>query len=237
MTQKLQIEEPILTVKPPVSVVTSSSRHKYDISKSAQVAKVDDALSKVLPFPKAMGCYDAWTCLLAKHLSLNDLTIWNSDQERITAVIAVYRVVLVKATAYFSGTRYERFISFASKPTSLKLSLKEFWAQMHEAVSNDTGYGYKWGILKAYGGWPGFDHLELRMNTIARLVFQVNSWRDINKMTAFHHILAAMTPNNIWQKMLNNKIFEDAEGYLITAMRFANDPQFNPKALKRTSRT
>jgi hypothetical protein len=55
MTQKTQIEEPILTVKPPVPVVTSSSRYKYDISKSTQVAKVDDALSKVLLFLKQWG--------------------------------------------------------------------------------------------------------------------------------------------------------------------------------------
>lgn len=189
----------------------------------------DEATQKAEPIPISMGGFSSWSDQIKSLLRINDNELWPDDSARKKAVIEVIK----KLSKNLAGKQSENFLRFFINASSLPM--KNFWDGLHKSLCLENVFGLKWGNLRLYGGWPGFDRLELRMNTIAKDTFNVeNSWEEIQNDCAFLNILCAMTPAVIWKWIMEQEIEEgrfginNAKEYLeqCIKMKNASPPDF-----------
>ncbi|KAA8912680.1 hypothetical protein TRICI_003398 [Trichomonascus ciferrii] len=183
---------------------------------------ISESLAKISPLPENMGFYDSWIRIMRALLRLEDESLWPNDIDRVRGVIALSKKVLSQSKG-FSARRKENFLRYAV--SAVKLPMKTFWTGLHASITYETSFTVKWCNLRMYGGWPGFDRLELRMNTIARVSFGVSGWSGIKDSQPFLHILCAMTPAPIWRSLMDMGV-EDAKDYLEKCIKLRDHPQF-----------
>lgn len=187
---------------------------------------ISEAQAKMSPLPENMGSYDTWIRIMRALLRLEDESLWTNDTERVRGVLDLTRRIVSQSKG-FTADRREKFLRYAI--SAVKLPMKTFWTGLHASITYETPFTVKWCNLRMYGGWPGFDRLELRMNSIARVSFGVNGWPVIKDLKPFLHILCAMTPAPIWKRLMDMGI-EDAKDYLEKCIGIRDHPLFADKA-------
>jgi hypothetical protein len=189
---------------------------------ASQIKIISDSRAKMAPLPENMGCYDSWIRIMRAILRIDDESLWPNDIDRIRGVLALSKRILSQSKG-FSARRRENFLRYAI--SAVQLPIKTFWTGLHASITYETPFTVKWCNLRMYGGWPGFDQLELRMNTIARVSFGVSGWSVIKDLQPFLHILCAMTPVPIWKRLMEMGV-EDAKDYLEKCIKIRDHPQF-----------